>query len=86
MGSSGLLSMEAWAKRKQSIFPDGRTEELDTALQLCFTGPQGMVGIEALKWRYSFNFKELKQQNGIFFQKFSWLLSEGYAMLDGFSC
>lgn len=66
-------------------------EELDTALQLCFTGPRGMLGIEALKWRYSFNFKELKQQNGkwdkeISLQKFSWLLSEGYAVLDGFIC
>lgn len=86
------LGCWVWRQRERSLFSlMAGPEKLDTALQLCFTSPWGMLGIEALKWRYSSNFKELKQQNGrwdkeISLQKFSWLLSEEYTVLDGFSC
>lgn len=43
----------------------GDPEELDTALQLCVTSSQGMLGIETLTWGYYSNSTELEQQNGM---------------------
>lgn len=89
MCGSGLSS--GWSSPpERGSFSQGRNlfsltvgpAESDRVPQLCFTFPQGILGVDALKWKYSSKYKTKRNVMGdkeISLQKTSWLLREGCA-------